>query len=278
MHAGTEDRSPSDGSDDGQIRILLVLHYDGSGFHGWQVQPRLRTVQGEIEAIVERITGARRPVLGSGRTDAGVHATGQVATVSLPERWTPARARKALNALLPRDIWVESARQVPMSFHPRYDAVERSYRYRVGTAPDCGSPFHRPFCWALGEELDPAVLDRAAALLPGTRSFRSFAKAGQPQRGEICTVQMAQWDRWGDLGYAFTVRANRYLHHMVRYLVGTMVAVGLGRRELDEFQALLEDPECGAVTSPPAPPEGLYLERVRYPHFDDVPPRSGHPT
>lgn len=260
------------------IRVLLVLHYDGGGFHGWQVQPRVRTVQGAIEAVVERITLARRPVMGSGRTDAGVHATGQVATLSVPARWTPARLRKALNALLPRDIWVASAREVPMSFHPRFDAVERSYRYRVGTAAVCSSPFHRRYCWALDEEIDPALLDRAAALLPGTRSYRRFAKAGQPHRGEICIVHEAQWDRWEDLGYAFTVRANRYLHHMVRYLVGTMIDVARGHRALDEFQALLEDPESEGTTSPPAPPEGLYLERVRYPQFDDVSTPSGHPT
>lgn len=253
MHAGDE------------VRILLVLHYDGSGFHGWQVQPGLRTVQGEIETVVERITGARRSVLGSGRTDAGVHATGQVATVSFPARWSAARARKALNALLPREIWVEEAREVPMAFHPRYDAVDRTYRYRVGTAARSASPFHRPFCWALGEAVDPERLAAAAALLPGTRSFRRFAKAGQPERGETCRVDEARWTPWDDLGYAFTIRANRYLHHMVRYLVGTMVDVARGRRTMDEMVALLEDPDTEATTSPPAPPEGLYLERVRYP-------------
>lgn len=276
MHAGTEAPPPTDAPRDEAIRILLVLHYDGSDFHGWQVQPRLRTVQGEIEAVMERITGARRAVLGSGRTDTGVHATGQVATVAVPPAWTPERTRTALNALLPRDIWVESAREVPMRFHPRHHATERSYRYRVGIAARSRSPFHRPFCWALDEPLDAALLDRAAALLPGTRSFRAFAKAGQPERGEICTVHAARWDRWDDLGYAFTICANRYLHRMVRYLVGTMIAIAGGRRPLDDFRALLDDPESERITSPPAPPEGLYLERVRYPSLDDLltPPTS----
>lgn len=248
---------------------MLVLHYDGGDFHGWQVQPRHRTVQGEIEAVIERITGARRGVVGSGRTDAGVHATGQVATVTLPPSWTPERLRTALNALLPRDIWVASARSVPLSFHPRHDARGRSYRYRVATSPLGRSPFHRPFCWALAEPLDGVLLDQAAALLPGTRSFRPFAKAGQPERGEFCTVDDARWDRWDDLGYTFSIRANRYLHHMVRYLVGTMVAVAGGRRPFDDFRKLLEDRDGGGrITSPPAPPEGLYLEQVRYPDLD----------
>lgn len=248
-----------------EVRVLLVLHYQGKGFHGWQRQPRLRTVQGEIERVIERVVGERRPVLGSGRTDSGVHATGQVATVPLPAAWHAARLRKALNALLPRDIWVESAREVPWSFHARYDAVERSYQYRVGTSPATASPFHRPHCWAFGESLDPELLASAAAILPGRHSFRAFAKSGQPQRGEMCTVVEAGWAPWDELGYAFTIRANRYLHHMVRYLVGTMVDVGLGRREVSEMVALLEDPDTEVVTSPPAPPEGLYLERVRYP-------------
>lgn len=255
-----------------EVRILLVLHYQGKDFHGWQVQPHVRTVQGEIESVVERLVGERRAVLGSGRTDAGVHATGQVATVPFPTSWSAERARKALNALLPRDIWVESAREVPRSFHARYDAVERSYRYRVGTSPAAASPFHRPLCWALCEPVDADRLASAAAILPGRHSFRAFAKSGQPQRGEMCTVTEASWVPWNDLGFAFTIRANRYLHHMVRYLVGTMIDVGLGRRELSEMVALLEDPDTEAVTSPPAPPEGLYLERVRYPEPSEILP------
>ena len=253
------------------IRVLLVLHYDGSGFHGWQVQPGLRTVQGEIEAVVERITLGHRAVLGSGRTDAGVHATGQVATVSFPAHWTASGARRSLNALLPRDIWVAHAQTVPRDFHPRYDARGRHYLYRVGTAPGSASPVHRPFCWALGEALDPARLEEAAAALPGEHSFRRFSKAGQPERGERCTVLEASWTPWNELGFVFSIRANRYLHHMVRYLVGTMVDIGRGRRDVSEMVALLEDPDGKLRTSPPAPPGGLYLERVHYALLSDPP-------
>lgn len=246
------------------MRIQLVLHYEGSGFHGWQVQPGFRTVQGEIEAVVERLTGSHRTVLGSGRTDAGVHATGQVASVTFPRRWHAAQVRKSLNALLPRDIWVESAREVSSGFHPRYQATARSYSYRVGTIDAAASPFHRPYCWALCETLEPTRLAEAAAALPGRHSFRAFAKAGQPHRGEHCVVEAAEWRPWPGLGYTFSITANRFLHHMVRYLVGTMVDIGLGRREVGELVALLEDPDAEGVTSPPAPPEGLYLERVHY--------------
>jgi tRNA pseudouridine38-40 synthase len=161
-----------------------------------------------------------------------------------------------------------------MDFHPRYDAVDRRYLYRVGTVARSASPFHRPWCWALGESLDPARLAEAAAALPGEHSFRRFSKAGQPERGERCTVLEAAWTPWDELGFAFSIRANRYLHHMVRYLVGTMVDVGRGRRDVAEMVALLEDPDGELRTSPPAPPEGLYLERVRYP----VPPAPPHDT
>lgn len=251
-------------------RVALSLHYVGTAFHGWQVQPAVRTVQGEIEAVLERLTGEQRTLLGSGRTDAGVHATGQIAIVDLPVRWSAERVRSALNALLPGDVWVADARIVGASFHPRYDATARSYEYRIGLAPEAFSPFHRPFCWALGGELDRGALDRAAALLPGEHSFRAFAKAGQPERGEHCTVHAAAWADWNDLGVCFRVTANRYLHHMVRYLVGTMVEIARGRRPLADLRSLLAAPNPDLITSPPAPPEGLYLTRVTYPADADL--------
>src|SRR5688572_29147202 len=173
-----------------EIRLQLVLHYDGSDFHGWQLQPDARTVQGELERVVERLTGRRRPVVGSGRTDTGVHATGQVAAVDLPASWDVERFRGAANALLPRDVRIQEARRVGPVFHPRYDAVSRTYEYRLGLTEAAWSPFRRPWCWPLrsrvGEALDRARLDEAAAAIPGERSFRAFAKAGQPERGERC--------------------------------------------------------------------------------------------
>jgi tRNA pseudouridine38-40 synthase len=249
-------------------RFRLTLHYDGARFHGWQVQPDVRTVQGDLEAVLERISGARRTVIGSGRTDTGVHATGQVAAVDLPARWTERKLRKALNGLLDDDVWIESVELAAPGFHPRYDAVDRTYHYRVGTAHLCASPFHRRGCWVLGEPLDLRLLNEAAALLVGDHSFRAFAKAGQPERGDRCTVYRATWEPWDALGMTLTITANRYLHHMVRYLVGTMVEVALGRRPAGHIHTLLHDPGTELTTSPPAPPEGLFLARVRYPGED----------
>jgi tRNA pseudouridine38-40 synthase len=249
-------------------RFQLTLHYDGSRFQGWQLQPEGRTVQGEIQAALLRLTGASRPVIASGRTDRGVHALGQVAAVTLPSRWEGSELRRALNAVLPADIWIESARVVLPSFHPRFDARGRSYRYQLGLHPSASSPFHRPWCWPLASDLDTELLRQGAALLLGERSFRAFAKAGQEKRGNRCRVSESAWIPWDGLGQAFLITADRFLHHMVRYLVGTMVEVARGRRMLSEMEELLTDPHTGLHTSPPAPPEGLFLTRVHYPDQD----------
>jgi len=258
-------------------RFRLLVHYDGAGLHGWQLQPDVPTVQGEIEAVLERITGSRRTVVASGRTDTGVHATGQVAVVDLPaDRWTAHRLRRALNGLLPAGIWIQEARGSPPDFHPRFDARARTYRYRVGTSPLAASPFHRRWCWALGDELDLDLMSQGTARLPGDHSFEAFAKAGQPERGYRCTVQAAEWAPWDDLGWTFTITANRYLHHMVRYLVGTLVDIGRRRRSVADIAVLLAGEDREVVTSPPAPPQGLFLTRVDY--DDDAGPTCRPPS
>jgi tRNA pseudouridine38-40 synthase len=245
-------------------RIRFTLHYDGRGFHGWQVQPEQRTVQGEVEKVVSRLVNGPCTVLGSGRTDRGVHATGQVAAVDVPVRWSASALRRAMNALLPDDVWVADAEHAPPRFHPRYDALSRSYVYRLGLAPEADSPFRAPFCWPLARPVDLGAMESAAARIVGDHSFRAFAKSGQEERGDRCTVTEARWAEWEGVGLEFHVSANRFLHHMVRYLVGTMVDVGLGQRPADDLDALLAN-EPGQETSPPAPPEGLFLNAVTYP-------------
>lgn len=243
-------------------RLKLTLHYDGSGFHGWQVQPGVRTVQGEVEAVLSRL--ADRPVttIAAGRTDAGVHATGQVVGVDMPAKWTPEALRKSVNALLPGDVWAADVASVPPDFHARYDARARGYIYRIGTTEAAASPFRRPWCWALHDPLDATILHATVLALHGEHSFERYAKAGQPERGTVCTVHHARCvERPGVL--ELRVVANRFLHHMVRYLVGTMVDAARGRRPPGDVAALLE-PGSTLETSPPAPPEGLFLARVYY--------------
>ena len=257
------------------IRLQLVVHYDGSGFHGWQYQPELRTVQGELQACLSRLADSPRSVIGSGRTDTGVHATGQVAAVDMPDKWDAQGLHRSLNAVLPADIWVESVRAVRHDFHPRFDALARTYEYHVGTDAAAASPFHRRWCWPLGEPLGLDDLQRAADVLPGDHSFQAFAKSGQPERGYRCTVADARWSEW-EFGARFRVTADRYLHHMVRYLVGTMVDIARGRRPIDDMTSLLTEAPV-LETSPPAPPEGLFLARVEYP-VDVLSPLTSAPS
>lgn len=248
------------------MRFSLLVQYDGSTFHGWQLQDGVPTVQGDIEEALRTLTGVRRPLTGSGRTDRGVHALGQVAAVDLPPSWTAPELLRALNALLPPSVWIQEVHRVRGDFHPRFSARARSYEYRLGTARLAGSPFFRNWCWDSSRHPpDRGLLDRCAAMIPGERSFYNFAKAGQPERGERCRVLSAAWEEWEGPGIRFRIRADRYLHHMVRYLVGTMVEVGRGDRDLGEFSELLENRETTLVTSPPAPAQGLFLSLVEYP-------------
>lgn len=245
-------------------RICFTVQYDGSAFFGWQLQREERTVQGELERVLGRLLARPSRVIGSGRTDRGVHALGQVASVDVPARWTAASLMRAMNALLPPEVRVWDARAVPARFHPRFAAVSRGYLYRVGTTAAATSPFRSRWCWPLRETPDRDRMAAAVAALPGDHSFAAFAKAGQEERGDRCIVQAAGWEEWEGLGLEFQITANRFLHHMVRYLVGTLVEVGLGRREPDELRRML-DGEGGLETSPPAPAEGLFLRSVRYP-------------
>ena len=245
--------------------VQLVVQYDGGRFAGWQRQPRERTVQGALEDTLHRLCGERTPVLGAGRTDAGVHARGQAAGVRLRDRWTAPGIRRALNALLPPDIWVASAHEMRDEFHARYSATGRRYSYYIGTDDGAHSPFRRPYEWALARPLERASLDAAARSLLGTHGFRAFAVRGTaPEEDDHrCTVAHAIWNDRPN-GLVFEIEANRFLHHMVRFLVGTMVDIATGRRERNAMNELLVADDNSGVSAP-APPHALFLERVEYP-------------
>jgi tRNA pseudouridine38-40 synthase len=245
--------------------VQLVLHYDGSGFAGWQRQPNERTVQGELERVLTRLTGGHVAALGAGRTDAGVHARGQAVGLRVPERWSAANLRRALNALLPRDIWVAAAYHMRPEFHARYSALARRYSYYVGTDEEARSPFRRHTEWPYARSLDREVLERASASIVGDHCFVAFAVRGTaPDTDDHrCTVHSATWrDRAG--GVVFEIEANRFLHHMVRFLVGTFVEVASGRRDRESVEQLLTA-TCNNEVSPPAPAQGLFLDCVTYP-------------
>lgn len=245
--------------------VQLVLHYDGAEFAGWQRQPNARTVQGVIEAAAARLCNEPVAVVGAGRTDAGVHARGQAAGVRVPERWTAAALRRALNAVLPADVWVAEAHEMRDEFHARYSATGRRYRYTVGLDEAAHSPFRRRWEWAYQRPVDAGRLAAETAALAGEHSFRAFAVRGTaPEHDDHrCVVREARWERLGS-ALCFCVEANRFLHHMVRFLVGTLLDVASGRREPGTVARLLAAATNDDV-SPPAPPHALYLERVTYP-------------
>ncbi len=260
-------------------RIKLTLAYDGAAYHGWQLQPGVRTVQGELETALSRLADRRVSTIAAGRTDTGVHATGQVVSVDMPENWTAGALRKSLNAILPGDVWVASAEPVPSTFHARKSAIARGYIYRIGLGEGALSPFHHRWCWPIREPLARSILDATAAALTGEHSFRGYAKSGQPERGYRCEVHTARWFDWPGRGLEFRIVADRFLHHMVRYLVGTMADAGRGRRPARDVAELLTGPRPGELeTSPPAPASGLFLARVYYHsgELEECGPRNQH--
>ena len=245
--------------------VQLVVQYDGAGFSGWQRQPAQRTVQGVIEEALGRLCGAPVSALGSGRTDAGVHARGQAVGVIVPARWESAQLRRAMNAVLPSDVWVARATEMRPEFHARYSAVARRYGYYVGTDDEAHSPFRRRFELFYGKPIERSALDRAAELVVGEHCFRAFAVQGTaPETDDHrCVVTKSHWsDRPG--GLLYTVQANRFLHHMVRFLVGTMLDIAAGRRPVTDMSTLLTAKDNSDV-SPPVAPHALFLEAVEYP-------------
>ena len=245
--------------------MQLVLHYDGAEFSGWQRQPATRTIQGVLESALERLCNAPVGALGAGRTDAGVHARGQAVGVRVPLKWEAAELRRALNAVLPADLWVASAVEMSDAFHARYSATGRRYSYHVGTDREARSPFRRRWEWALEEPLARDALAHCAHTLVGSHCFRAFAVQGTApaEDDHRCTVSEASWSEHTS-GLVFEIEANRFLHHMVRFLVGTMIEIARGRRPASDFALLLEAGD-NRRTSAPAPPHALFLEVVRYP-------------
>jgi tRNA pseudouridine38-40 synthase len=244
---------------------LLLLQYDGGSFAGWQRQPSARTVQGVVEDILARLLEKRTPVIGSGRTDAGVHATGQAAAAMVPDHWQLPELVRAMNALLPSDVWVAAARRMVPGFNPRRDALERTYCYRIGTDPSGRSPFRSRHEWVLPAALDLGSLVTAARALTGEHSFRALSAKGPEKDHCRCRVHEALWMAREDArGLEFWITANRFLRHMVRFLVGTMVDIGRGRRPPSDLPRLLRSAD-NRDASPPAPPQGLFLVGVRYP-------------
>jgi tRNA pseudouridine38-40 synthase len=273
-------------AEDGSVQFVtnwkLTLSYHGTGFHGWQVQPGLATVQGTLAEAIQRVTGERLLPQGSGRTDAGVHALAQAASFALEAAIPPPNLLRALNAVLPASIRILAAEPVAADFHARHSAIRKTYEYRVferrgidhPEAPDriC-PPFLAPYVWDCRWPLDFDRMQESAGRLIGEHDFSSFA-ASDPDRttrenetgdpfSTVRTLLVSEWRR-GDETLSYFVTGTGFLHHMVRNIVGTLVEVGRGALEPSDIgRILLSRDRCNA--GPTAPASGLFLVSVEYP-------------
>jgi tRNA pseudouridine38-40 synthase len=234
-------------------RIRITVSYDGTDYYGWQVQPGLPTIQGIVEAVVSEIEGAEVKVEGSGRTDAGVHALAQIAAFSLSNPIPTPNLEKAMNRLLPRDIRVLSAKETHENFHPRFDAVAKTYEYRILRAAIC-SPFERRYVHHFPYPLDESRIFELAGTLEGEHDFSNFAAADDRDElghSKVRRIFTSVATREGDR-LIYRVRGSGFLKHMVRNIVGYLLEAGKGNV---------------ASKGPTAPARGLFLVSVEYdPH------------
>ena len=242
-------------------RLKMVVAYTGTHFQGWQVQPGARTVQGCLQQVLSTICNRTIKVHGSGRTDTGVHALGQVAHADIPEERRHVPWVRALNRMLPEDMAVREAVYAPSGFHAQYSALEKEYIYSLWTHPDYVLPQSRPFVWWVSG-VDPEAMDQAAQILEGEHDFAAFQNTGTPVAHTRRCLREVSLRTRGDI-IECRFRADGFLKQMARNLIAAMVAVGRAKMDLGQLQALLQgrDRRPGPAT---APAWGLTLARVMY--------------
>ncbi len=239
----------------------MTIEYDGSDWHGWQIQADLPTVQQAVEEAIETVLRTRPALVGSGRTDAGVHARGQVAHFSTDLDFEPFRLQGSLNGVLPSSIAVRDLAPASESFHARFDARSRRYAYYVTTEPRA---LDRAWRVPIRPIPDFDRMNEAARTLLGTHDFDAFCRTASETENRTCTVVRAVWVPEGRPGdWRFDIEADRFLHGMVRAIVGTLLEIGRGRRPPEDLIRIL-DSRDRTMAGPAAPPRGLVLESVSY--------------
>ena len=241
--------------------IKLLLEYDGTNYSGWQIQENGITVQGELVKSLKIILGQDLAISGAGRTDRGVHAKGQIANFMTSSENSAKKIKSGLNGTLPRDIRVLAAEDVDEKFDSRRSAIGRQYGYKIIRRE---TALERHFAHCLKTELDVKKMNSAAIFIMSQSDFNSFCKSTSETENRNCTVLLSEWHENEDYLY-YTIKADRFLHHMVRSLVGTMTDLGSGKIGLDEFKLIFEKSDRRAA-GPTAPAHGLYLEKVIYPN------------
>lgn len=240
-------------------RYKLLIEYDGTRYSGWQKQPNANTVEEEIEKALSRILQSPIDIIGQGRTDAGVHAEGQAAHFDYPEDLDKHRILFAMLGVLPGDIAVWEMKETDPDFHARFDGISRRYRYQVISRP---SPLHNRYAEMILRDLNMDAMKRCAEILLGRHDFESFTYSSDEQPSTTCEVSASDFE-FGDPLITYHIEANRFVRHMVRRLIGTMLQVGQGKMTVEDFSDLLHKPSKNK-SGHGASAKGLILEKVRY--------------
>jgi tRNA pseudouridine38-40 synthase len=243
----------------GPLNIKLEIEYSGEQFAGWQFQPQQRTIQGELEKAVFKLTSKKVTIYGAGRTDAGVHALGQTANFHIDHKLPLEKYRDGLNFYLPDDILVRSVHEMPESFHSRYDAVYRHYQYRIAQARTVMGEKRR---WEIDRSPDPAKLEMAADMVRGEHDFSAFCVVASQKENNRCLLYESRWRRMQD-ELVYDITADRFLHTMIRSLVGLMMDLGTGGLTMLQFRKIFSAGDHRAIRHV-APAHGLYLVDVGY--------------